>query len=307
MNSINKNLNYHKWSFEEINDFAFRNPEYFVNDVEISFKKVLNDTVDKIIGLKDCKIVLVSGPSSSGKTTFSNMICEELVKRGIWSGRVSLDNFYKGIKGVPVLDDGSLDFESIEGLDIKKIQQCLNEIIKSGSSIIPTYDFSKRAPAVETEKIEVPSGGILLVEGLHAISPKITDKLNQESIIKIYINIISGVRKSDEVFFSPKNIRLIRRIQRDYRYRYTHPKETLHMWNNIVRGEKLYIRPLRNFADIKVDTFHAYEPCVMGKGIINFLEEISDDNMKDLINRLSQFNSIDEKLVPQDSLMREFI
>ncbi|MDQ5984057.1 MAG: Uridine kinase [Eubacteriales bacterium SKADARSKE-1] len=298
-----------KWMLEKINKLALNDPSYLINYVEDSFKNKVKKTIEYILERKNsCKIILVSGPSSSGKTTFANMLCKYLEKAGIWAEILPLDNFYQGIKKVPRLEDGTKDFESIDGLDVNEIKKCLLEIIKIGNTTIPTYDFSKMAPSKKKENIKLPDGGVLIMEGLHAISPAITEGLAQQSIIKIYINVKGGIRDEEGVFFPPKFIRLMRRIERDYKYRYTLPARTILMWQNVSRGEKLYVRPLRKFADISINSLHAYEPCVMAREALDLMKSVPKEiDMNTFSDKLKQFNWINENLVPKDSLLREFI
>lgn len=309
MTSFQENYINEGWTLKRINEMALSDPESFVNDVENFFKNEIKKVVKYILERKDnCKIILISGPSSSGKTTFTNMLCEYLGEKGVWAGILPLDNFYQGAKKVPLLEDGTKDFESMDGLDVKNIKNCLSEIIKTGHTIIPTYDFSTMAPSKEKAEITLPPGGVLVMEGLHAISPDITEGLAQQNIVKIYISVKGGVRDDIGVFFPPKFIRLMRRIERDHKYRYTLPERTILMWKNVLRGEKLYVRPLRKFADIRIDSFHAYEPCVMAKDLLELLQSVPEDlGMESFIDKLKQFNWIDENLVPKNSLLREFI
>lgn len=309
MTIFNEDYKEMRWTLDKINELATSDAKLFINHVENAFKDEFKNTLEHILKRRnECKVILISGPSSSGKTTFANMLSKALGENGIWSSVLSLDNFYQGIKKVPKLEDGTEDFESIEGLDVKEIKKCLSDIIKTGHADIPIYDFSQMAPSKEKIRIDLPTDGVLIMEGLHAISPVLSEGLEQQNLFKIYINVKGGIRNDEGVFFPPKFIRLMRRIQRDHKYRYTSPEQTIIMWKNVSRGEKLYVRPLRKFADIKVNSLHAYEPCVMAKEMIDLMNEVPENlNMSVFTEKLKQFNLIDQDLVPRDSLLREFI
>lgn len=300
-----------RWTLEKINETAISEPEYLINSVENRFNSSIEKLIDYILNdKKECKLMLVSGPSSSGKTTFAKIILERLKKKGVLSEVFPFDNFYLGIDKVPILQDGSRDFEAIDSLDIKNIKKCLSTLIKTGECIIPTYDFAKMAPAKEKQHLKNPKAGIVLAEGLHAINPILTEGISPEHIIRIYVDIDSGIKYKDKVFFPPKFLRLSRRVLRDYIYRGTLSLQTLEMWNNILRGEKLYIRPIRRYADVKVDTLHEFEPCVMKNETLKLFEDLPLEvkvSFTEFIESLKKFNEIRKDLVPQDSLIREFI
>lgn len=300
-----------QWTLEKINEVAKSDPEYLINSVEDRFNLSLERVVDYILNeKKESKLILVSGPSSSGKTTFAKIILERLKKKGVKSEVFPFDNFYLGKDKVPILPDGSKDFESIEGLDVKNIKKCLSTLIKTGECIIPTYDFAKMAPAKEKQCLKNPKGGIVLAEGLHAINPILTEGISSEHIVRIYVDICSGIKHKDKVFYPPKFLRLARRVLRDYIYRGTLSLQTLEMWHNILRGEKLYIKPIRRYADIKVSTLHEFEPCVMKTETLKLFEDLPPEikiNFTKFMKHLGAFNDIKKDLVPKNSLIREFI
>jgi len=299
------------WTLEKINSTAKSDPEYLVNSVENRFNQVIEKVIDYVLNEKrESKLILVSGPSSSGKTTFAKILLERLNQKGILSEVFPFDNFYLGIDKVPVLPDGSKDFEAIDSLDIENIKKCLSTLITEGECIIPTYDFAKMAPAKEKQYLKNPKGGIVLAEGLHAINPLLTEGIRPEHVVKIYVDINSGIKHKDKVFYPPKYLRLARRVLRDYIYRGTLSLQTLDMWNNILRGEKLYIRPIRRHAEVLVDTLHEFEPCVMKNETLKLFEDLPAEvkvNFTKFMKHLDAFNEIKKDLIPTDSLIREFI
>lgn len=309
MNNFYSQDSSRRWTLERINDAAKVEPEYLINSVESHFHIKIGKIIDYILNEKEnCKLILISGPSSSGKTTFSNMIIEKLKENGVWSDIFSFDNFYRGFDHVPELEDGSKDFEAIDGLDTVEIKKSLTDLIEHGECTIPTYDFAVMAPKKERLFLKVPKRGIIIAEGLHAINPVLTEGINSENVVRIYVDLKVGIRSDDSIFFPTKFVRLTRRVLRDYIHRGTDAERTILMWKNIIRGEKLYIRPIRQYADIKVNTLHSYEPCVMAKETLKLMKDLPGEmDVKKFVEKLSKFEYIDKKLVPKNSLIQEFI
>lgn len=295
---------------KEINDLAINSPEEFIASSEQEFTNQVKQVIDHIVNSENkCKLILITGPSSSGKTTFSKILRSELRRLKIWNDMISLDNFYRGINNIPVLEDGSKDFEALECLDVNQIKKVLSDLLEKGHGDIPLYDFEAQAISGQTVHIEVPQDGIIIVEGIHAINPKLTEGLSDHSILKIYIDVKGGIlTEAGDTFIVPESIRLIRRICRDYKYRYTLPVRTMGMWKNVRRGEDLYIKPLEKCADFIINSFHSYEPCIMANDAVPFLNSIPEEfKMSELKEKMALFKLLDQSLVPKGSLLREFI
>lgn len=301
------------WTLKKINEAVTKSPIEFINSVELTFDKQIKEVVDCVERKQpECKILMVAGPSSSGKTTTANMIKNELMRRGIWSTVISLDDFYVGIAKLPILSNGDKDFESINGLDIVQIKKCLKGIVYDNFCDMPIYDFSTMAPSQERRHIKVPENGIIIIEGLHALNPTIIEDLPSESILRIYVSVQNGVMLEDGKDISPQAIRLTRRVLRDYNYRYTLPIRTIMMWNNVCRGEELYIKPFMIESDLSINSFHAYELCVMAEEMIELMGSIPENVeiysfVKRLSNKLKRFKRLDDGLVPETSLLKEFV
>lgn len=301
------------WSLQKINEKVKKSPQEFINHMESTFKKQITETVDYIESKRpECKILMLSGPSSSGKTTTANMIKDELVRRGIWTTVISLDDFLVEVVRRPRLEDGSIDFESINVLDICQIKTALTGIIYENFCDMPIYDFSKMAPSTKRRQIKLPENGIIIIEGLHALNPIITEDLPAESIIKIYVSVENDVDLGENKTISAKSIRLTRRVLRDFHFRYTSAVDTILMWNNVCRGENLYIKPFKNDSDITINSFHGYEIGVMAAQMIELCASVPKDleiyeAIKRLCGKLSLFEPVDNALVPATSLLKEFI
>lgn len=301
------------WALSEINERAQRHPEEFVLEAEEAFAVQIKETVDKIEKRRpECKILMVSGPSSSGKTTTANMIKDELMRRGIWSTVISLDDFYVGIARLPLLKDGGKDFESIDGLDIEQVKKSIKGIVYEGFCDMPIYDFSTMAPSSERRQIKLPENGMIIIEGLHALNPVITEGLPLDSVFKIYVSVENDVQLGGEKVIHPTSIRLTRRVLRDFYFRDTEAVRTILMWNNVCRGENLYIKPLKEQSNVALNSFHAYELCVMATPMIELCADVTEDldvyeAIKRLEKKLDMFERLDKSVVPPTSLLKEFL
>lgn len=301
------------WTLKSINEKAAREPKEFISYIEGTFKKQIKETVDLIERRQpECKILMLAGPSSSGKTTTATMLKDELNRRNIWTTMISLDDFYVGVAKLPLLEDGSKDFESIKGLDMEQLKNAIKGIVYDGFCDMPTYDFSIMAPSTQRKQIKVPENGIIIIEGIHALNPVITEDLPSESVFKIYVSVENGVELDDGSVLTSTEVRMTRRVLRDFYFRDTLPGRTVMMWSNVCRGEELYIKPFKGESDVAINSFHAYEVGVMASQMINacaFVPTDVDiyDAVQDLRIKLSKFSAIDNALVPKTSLLKEFI
>jgi uridine kinase len=213
---------------------------------------------------------------------------------------------------MPLQENGEKDFESVYSLDIPEIHRCFNDLITSGKTEIPIFDF-KNPLKDERHFIDISNGGILIVEGLHALNPVLTNKLDAKNLLKIYISVNRSVlNDKGERLLSSRQLRLIRRMSRDSIYRNTTALSTLKLWTSVVRGEEKYLYGFKDEADIKLVTYHSFEPCVFKNIILKLLKDIPKtadnyDYIMDAKKALEQFVAIDISLVPETSLIREFI
>lgn len=306
---------YYKYvmSFNQINDAALKYPKEFVEQVEFSYKNTISEIAREIKSLKSgCKVVMISGPSSSGKTTTSNMIINELKKIGFGSTIISLDDFFRGTDGTPILSNGDYDYENINALNIPQLQECLLSLIKHGYCEKPIFDFVNSRPSDYKQEVKLQKNEIAIVEGIHALNPLILKQVPNDNILKIYISVKQGISTDDELLLSPREVRFLRRLVRDFRFRGSSPAQTAYMWKGVCEGEEKNIFPYRKTSNITINSIHLYEPCVICKDALSLLETFDKDSehypfVCKLKNTLSKFNQIDEAIVPKDSLMREFI
>lgn len=289
------------------------NTDEFIAATEQGYHNKIFDAVDNIIRDKNKKIVLVAGPSASGKTTTSMFLCNEFKKRGVEATVVSLDNFYGLEEDMPRLPNGRADYETVYALDLKEVERAFKEIIEKGKTDIPVFDFLNHTRSHERQIIDISNGGILIVEGLHAINPVIYENLPSESLFKIYISVNQSIYNNDgSVLLNSRQLRLIRRLCRDSVYRSSDAKNTLRLWTMVVEGEQKYLYHLKPTADLRFITLHDYEPCLFKNIALRLLENLPADseNYEEAMyikEALLNFNSIETASIPKTSLMQEFI
>lgn len=296
-----------------INESALSAPEKLISQMERQYRKRIFE-IAEFVSEMGCghKILMVAGPSSSGKTTTSAILCEELGKLGIGVLQISLDDFFLGKENKERLPDGSVDYESVKALDIDLMQQCLLNLIASGETDLPRFDFHTSSRMDEKKHVTIGKNDVVVVEGIHALNPIITTNLPDRQMLKMYISVKQGIKQGDDEVLSASDIRLIRRIVRDSKFRNATPEKTFNMWSSVCDGERKYIAPYKRLADITINTIHIYEPCIFRDDIIDLLSGIGDtdvhyDMANHLIRGISRFEKIDKEFVPRNSMLREFI
>jgi len=299
-------------SLPEIN-LAALNPSEFVKNAEKGYLKEVYDAAKRIADNDKIKIVSLAGPSGSGKTTTAHILCDRLSVIGEKPIVVSLDDFYYPPEELPVLPDGSKDYESVNSLNIELIKKCFSEIITVGKTMLPKYDFANKKSIPDYRSIDITDGGIVIVEGLHALNPLITDLVPRENIFKAYISVNCSILDNfGEQLLSSRQIRLVRRTLRDRIFRNTSVEKTLALWNGVVNGERKYLYCFKNTADAHIKTLHHYEPCVYRDDFVKLKDEISPDTVcydyfMRTVTAIEKFKSLPKSAVPSKSLIREFI
>ena len=259
------------------------------------------------------ELVVVCGPSGSGKTTTAMKIAEELQRRGVNTHAVAMDNYFKSLnrKTAPRTPEGDIDYESPQCLDMKLLDQHFAALSRGEEIIIPKFEFARqmRNDARGTP-LKLGKNEIAIFEGIHALNDDIAGPHPEAA--KLYISARSNVNDGAALRFKGTWMRLTRRAVRDYSFRGTGVADTLEMWANVRRGEKLYISPYKNRADIIFDSSLPYEVSVMKNFALPLLQAVPEENARrgellELIEAFQWFEPIDPELVPVDSLLREFI
>lgn len=297
-----------EYNIAEISTDLKNKPIDVIIEAELYYRKQISNTVNK---LGNHRIILLSGPSSSGKTTTANKICEEIRQIGHKCEVVSLDDFYHNRENLPIIN-GKVNAEVVEALKVSLIHETIINLISTGKSYLPKYDFFTGKRTDNASFIDVGAEGIVIFEGIHALNPKINKGIAKEEILEIYVSPHSNFVLDRSTILSKREARFIRRLVRDSWARNTVPKDTLNMWPLVCEGEDTLIRPFASLADIRIDTTHSYEPFLLKDKAISLLKSINNDNeyfaeVQKYIIKLEEFFQIDISLLPDNSLLREFI
>ena len=302
------------YQLQEINRRIQSDVAEFLAECDQSYNQRVSLAADKILSnLEKSPIVLLSGPSGSGKTTTAMKISEELQRRGVNSHAVALDNYFKTLnrQAAPRTPEGDIDYESPLCLDMELLDQHFKALSRGEEIVIPRFEFARqmRNDSLGTP-LKLEKNEIAIFEGIHALNDDIAGRHPEAT--KLYISARSNVNEGAMLRFKGTWMRLTRRAVRDYNFRGTGVNETLEMWANVRRGEKLYISPFKNRADIIFDSSLPYEVSVMRNYAVPLLQAVPEENVRhdelmELIHAFQYFEPIDPELVARDSLLREFI
>lgn len=305
------NIKTEKVTFSQINGYA-NEPAAFLQSCTDEYRGRVCEVAKIISEDKSKKIIMLAGPSSSGKTTTAAMLSQCIESFGGRAYTVSLDDFYfPRAVGYPLDENGKPDYECVEALDLELIHRCFGELQQRGSCSLPVFDFQSGERKENAKNIVLDDNDVIIVEGLHALNPAITDTLDEASLYKIYVSVSSRVYdNSGDVLLSKRNLRFARRVVRDYQFRSTSVERTFEIWESVMRGEDKYLFPFEPLADIKINSFHPCEPCVLAQTAISLLEDVKNGDYAkkaaEMINKLRCFKTIDKSILPADSLLREF-
>ncbi len=279
---------------------------------EALHEKKIAQIADMINERKETKVVLIAGPSSSGKTTFANRLSIQLRVNGYIPVPISLDDYFVDREHTPRDENGEFDFESIYSLDLELFNSHLSSLLKGEEVEIPSFNFKLGEREWLGKKLKLPNNGIILIEGIHGLNPMLTESILDKQKFKIYISALTQLNLDNHNRIATTDIRRVRRIVRDYLSRGYGAEETLKMWPSIRRGEEKNIFIFQEEADIMFNSTLVYELCVLKKYALEELDKIKPDSKVYLLaSRLKAFlgffKEIDKDLVPTNSILREFI
>ena len=276
-------------------------------------EKKLVELAEKIVHAKDTKrIVLISGPSSAGKTTFSKRLCIHLRILGVEPVQMSLDDFYVNRVQTPRLSDGSYDFENVETLDLKLLNETMAALLNNEEVELPRYDFQLGERVWEGNKVQLKENQILVVEGIHALNPRLSSQIPESAKFRVYINALTHLNLDKQNRITTSDYRLIRRIVRDYQFRGYSATQTISQWPHVVEGENKYIYPYQEEADYVFNTSLAYEMPILKTIAVPVLSVIKKGEKEylranRLVKMLAYFLDGDVDVVLKNSILAEFV
>ncbi len=265
------------------------------------------------ISSKGARIVFVAGPSSSGKTTFSKRLCEELRLLGYKAFKLSLDDYYNPPSMAPLDERGKPDLEVLEALNLPLIDSNLKELVEGRDVFLPSYDFNTHITTFSSTPVRLDEKSIVVIEGIHGLNKRITGCIDSSFIYKVYISALTQLNLDDSNRVSTTDNRLLRRLLRDYRTRGMSVVRTLNMWPNVTKAESRHIFPHQNNADVMFNSALDYEIGVLVPFVEPLLKsvKISDGECYALSRRLLAFLTnvypVSSDYVPSNSILREFI
>lgn len=260
---------------------------------------------------KDIKIVLVAGPSSSGKTTTTNKIAMYLRSLGLSPKMISMDNFFRERVDTPKKPNGEYDFECLEAVDLKLFNKTIADLLNGKTVKMPEFNFFTGEKEYK-KTMTLHEKDILLIEGIHALNPKLLVDIEKSHKFKIYLSPLTGVNVDEDNRMSTTDNRLLRRMIRDNRTRGYDVNETLESWDSVREGEEKYVFPYQDEADYVFNTSLIYEFCVLKTYVLPLLYSVKSDSpnyeeARRLIKTLNVFLPIPSEAIPEDSILREFI
>ncbi len=287
---------------EDFSALVLREEEKYHNRVKEVAARINRD---------DVRVLLLAGPSGSGKTTTANLIADAIRVLGEECMVVSLDDFYRNSDDpeYPRLSDGEHDYECPEALRLDEVREAIAHISRGEIFEIPKYNFKVGARSY-VKKYDAKDHACVIIEGLHALNPKICDGLDMNKVLRLFVSVSTNINLEGERLISGRKARFVRRMVRDSIYRNSNAERTLSMWQNVLSAEDIYLYPYKPTADMAFDTFHLFELSVMKPYVLKLIsEELAARNVYAgvVLSAMKRIVAADESCVPDDSLIREFL
>ena len=304
-----------EYTLKYINHRAECDAEAFVNDCEEHYHRQLHLVADQIAA--NCKrkpVVLLNGPSSSGKTTTNDRLGRILELAGIHTHMISMDDYYRtsGTYDIPFDEENGVnDLESPECMDLNLLRDHLTRLVAGEEIMVPRFDFETRTSHRNNRPVQLHKDEIVMIEGIHAFNPVIMGDLEKHAT-SVYLSVASVLFTDRNVRVEPHMLRFLRRAMRDSLFRSSPVEYTLKQWNSVRRGERLYISPYRGQADLTVDTYLPYETNILMQYLSEKLQSeeklLEQADLAPLSAILDKVSPIDYKpYMPEDSVLHEFI
>jgi len=275
-------------------------------------EKKIAQIADMIAAYDDKKLVLIAGPSSSGKTTFAQRLSVQLRVNGLKPVAISIDDFFKDRVDTPIGEDGEYDFETIDAIDIITFNDVIMRLIKGEEVEMPVYNFHTGSREWRGKKLKISEEQVLVVEGIHGLNETLTSIIPKEQKFKIYISALTHLSIDDHNRIPTSDLRLLRRIVRDFQFRSADALSTIKRWDSVRRGEDKYIYPFQEEADIMFNSSLVYELAMLNQVALPQLEKIDNSvpeyiEAKRLTKFLQYFLEADMNAIPTNSILQEFL
>ena len=283
-----------------------------INVNEALQEKKISQIADTIAEKKNIKVVLIAGPSSSGKTTFCKRLSVQLLASGVKPVQISLDDYFVNRHDTPKDENGELDYESIYALNIPLINEQFNALFRGEEVELPKYNFQTGTSEKSGKKLHLEENNVLVVEGIHALNPLLTEQIANEKKFKIYASALTTILLDNHNYIPTTDNRLLRRIVRDYKYRGCSAEETIHRWPSVRAGENKWIFPYQEQADVMFNTAMLFELAVIKPQAEEVLEQVPENceeyaEAYRLRKFLKYFAPLPFRDLPPTSLLREFL
>ena len=311
---------HHRWQsllgIKTVGDFneAVGNGEAtnLINVSEALQEKKISQIADKIAAKKDIRVVLIAGPSSSGKTTFCKRLSVQLLASGVKPVQISLDDYFVNREETPKDEQGEYDYESIYALNIPLINEQFNALFNGQEVELPKYNFQTGSSEKSGNKLRLEENNVLVVEGIHALNPTLTAQIPDDKKFKIYASALTTILLDNHNYIPTTDNRLLRRIVRDYKYRGCSAQETIRRWPSVRAGENKWIFPYQEQADVMFNTAMLFELAVIKPQAEEVLEQVPENceeyaEAYRLRKFLKYFSPLPFRDLPPTSLLREFL
>lgn len=275
-------------------------------------EKKIAQIADMVSASDNKRLVLIAGPSSSGKTTFAQRLSVQLRVNGLKPVAISIDDFFKNRVDTPIGEDGEYDFETIDAIDIVTFNDVIKKLINGEEVEMPVFNFHTGNREWKGKKLKISKEQVLVVEGIHGLNEMLTQYIPKEQKFKIYISALTHLSIDDHNRIPTSDLRLIRRIVRDFQFRSADALSTIRRWDSVRRGEETYIYPFQEEADVMFNSSLVYELAVLNQVALPLLEKI-DNKVPEYIEAkrikkfLQYFLEADVNEIPSNSILREFV
>ena len=283
-----------------------------INISEALQEKKIAQIAEQIAARPGVKLVLLAGPSSSGKTTSCKRLSIQLAVNGLKPLQISLDDYFVDRERTPKDENGEYDYESIYALDLQKINDQFNALFRGEEVELPKYDFQSGKSKKSGQRLKMNDNNVLVVEGIHALNPELTAQIPNEQIFRVYASALTTILLDNHNYIPTTDNRLLRRIIRDYKYRGVSAQDTIHRWPSVRAGENKWIFPFQENADVMLNTAMLYELAVLKMQAEPLLEQVPENcdeyaEAYRLLKFLKYFKGIPFNNLPPTSLLREFL